>query len=51
MLDGFGFAPEMDRSNSAKERLVREADDAFIAGDRSRCVKAVERLYSLFDGE
>ena len=51
MLDGFGFAPEMDRGSSAKERLVREADDAFVAGDRSRCVAAIEQLYSLSDAE
>ncbi len=51
MLDGFGYAPEMNRGRSAKERLVREADEAFVAGDRARCSYAIERLYSFFDSE
>ncbi len=50
MLDGFGFAPEMDRGRG-EERLVREADEAFVAGDRMRCTNAIEQLYRLFDGE
>lgn len=32
-----------------KDLLIREADDAFHADDRTRCVEVINRLYNLMD--
>lgn len=34
---------------SEKDVLIREADEAFHAGDKTSCVKMIDRLYDLFD--
>ena len=36
--------------SSTKDRLVREADEAFAEGDRARCVHVIAQLYYLLDG-
>ncbi len=51
MLDGSEFSPESCPDRSAKDRLLRDADAAFQAHDRERCVEAISKLYGIFDRE
>lgn len=47
-VDGFGVARETTINNT-EARLLRDADEAFHANDKARCVDAISRLYNFFD--
>ena len=48
MLLGFKDTSDFDLG-SEKDRLIREADEAFHADDKTSCVNMIDRLYGLFD--
>ncbi len=48
MLFGFKDATDVNRG-SEKESLLREADEAFHADDKTSCVDTIDRLYELLD--
>ena len=46
----FGFKDANDFSlGSEKDLLIREADEAFHAGDKTSCVDMINRIYGLLD--
>ena len=51
MLDGSGFGAFVNMAGYLANQLLEEADDAFEADDRVRCVSLIERLYGMFDDE